>query len=190
MLILLFGLGWFLRSAGLWVMPWQALFAGLLVFLGLSLMVTAFRPGRGGLVLLGVVMTIGLFAGSASLPDWFHRADAVFRPTEPGQLVRGFHGSFGNLKLDLGDYPFGQSERTLVNNGVGDITVLVPHGIGVRLETHKGPGDVTLFGEHVSSGFMSDGSHDSPGYRDAAQKLTLVVNGGVGDVTVRESAQR
>lgn len=102
-----------------------------------------------------------------------------------------------NVSLDLG---VGEVDLTLprpntsynvdINSGVGGITVDLPEGIAVRIEVTQGVGDVNVSGlDQISADednpASESGVWESADYNDAETRITITIDGGVGDITVR-----
>lgn len=71
--------------------------------------------------------------------------------------------------------------RATINGGVGTTTVNIPAGAAARLTIRRGLGDV-----RTPAGYRRQGDvYESPGYADAARRIDLTINGGVGSIAVR-----
>jgi len=69
-----------------------------------------------------------------------------------------------------------------VNGGIGQTTVTIPRGVAARLTIHHGLGDVRAPGGYIHRGEV----YESPDYARAAQRVDLVINGGLGEIAIRE----
>ena len=69
-----------------------------------------------------------------------------------------------------------------VEGGVGELIVKVPEGIGIRVDSSMGLGNVSLPSSYQRQGDV----HTSPGYDRAESRVDLVVQAGVGRVVVQE----
>jgi hypothetical protein len=64
--------------------------------------------------------------------------------------------------------------------------VIIPAGMAARIEATTGLGQVHVIGSYQREGTISI----SPGYDNAANRVDLVVSGGVGSITVRQESGR
>jgi hypothetical protein len=76
--------------------------------------------------------------------------------------------------------------RARINGGVGETVVIIPAGMAARIEATTGLGQVHVIGSYQREGTISI----SPGYGNAANRVDLVVSGGVGSITVRQESGR
>jgi Cell wall-active antibiotics response 4TMS YvqF len=179
------------RFTGWDVGPRGFLGAALLV-VGLGLVVAAFTGGRrarGGLIALGVVLSLALIA--ASTGPW-HAGDGVgdrtYRPVTAAEVRDMYAGGVGDLTLDLTGVDLSGVTapiRTQLHHGVGDLEVLVPQSADVQVTVDHGLGDVRVFGQsgdHDGQVFPGTGSASWTG--DGRPEFVLTINSGVGDVEV------
>jgi len=93
----------------------------------------------------------------------------------------GIDGGVGTSELYLpgkGDY------RLTVNGGVGTIKIYVPSGLAVRAEVNGGLGS---FNRLPSMQEVSDNVYQTPGFSTAENAVTLIIDGGVGSISMVES---
>lgn len=106
LLLVLFGAAWLLRESGAIDVSWQAILAGLLVVLGVGMVATAKSRG-GGLVLVGIALTVALAASSAGTVDVpsFQNGigDRTFRPAALTASTTPYSIGIGHLVIDLTD---------------------------------------------------------------------------------------
>jgi hypothetical protein len=89
-----------------------------------------------------------------------------------------FRGGVGEVRVVLSERAPYQAR---VNGGIGALTVEVPEGVEARLRVDGGLGAV-----NVSSRFQRQGYYyTTAGYRGDRDALEIVVNGGIGALTVR-----
>ena len=67
-----------------------------------------------------------------------------------------------------------------VNAGVGQVTIKIPEGVDARIKARQGLGNISVNGNFSRNG----DTYESPGYDNAANRIDLDVNGGVGQVVV------
>jgi hypothetical protein len=162
-----------------------------LLVVGGGLIAAAFsggRTARGGLIAIGVVLSLALITVS-SLP-WRGSGrgigDQTFVATRAAEVRSNYHGGIGDLTIDLSDVDVSDLDRTLrtrVDAGVGDVEVLVPRDADVRVSVDSGLGSVDVFGEGNRSGFF-EGSGTGSWVDDGDPEIELFVNAGIGDVEV------
>jgi predicted membrane protein len=73
-----------------------------------------------------------------------------------------------------------------INGGIGETVVIIPAGMAARVEATTGLGQVHVIGNYQRQGKISI----SPGYDSAANRVDLIVNGGIGSITVRQESGR
>ncbi len=94
----------------------------------------------------------------------------------------------GRVELRLED---GIDATIEISGGVGDTIIVVPAGVGVKLTGDIGVGDINVPGSysHISTDedrvVGESGVWESANYDDAAHRVTITFNGGVGNLTLR-----
>lgn len=183
--ILLVGVGWLLSAVGVAV-PWHVLLPVALMLVGALLLLTA-GAGRhhGGLIALGIVLTIVLAAGATADVSIAGSTGArTVRPTAPGQIAHEYSLGAGDLTLDLRGVALRPgTTRVRASVGAGQLVVRVPAGLAVHVEARSGIGQVVVLGR-TSSGFGVHETFQSPGYAGAARRLWLDLSTGTGQVEV------
>uniref|UniRef100_UPI003569F5B0 PspC domain-containing protein n=1 Tax=Nocardioides sp. TaxID=35761 RepID=UPI003569F5B0 len=120
-----------------------------LALTALMLVLGAFYGRAGGLVLLGLVLTVALVVTSA-VGRWDNTRLTV-TPMSPASVASSYEFSTGELVLDLSrvDDPEGLDGRTITLTGTaGRLAVVVPSGWTVRVDARvRGAGEIRLFGE-------------------------------------------
>jgi hypothetical protein len=174
--------------------PWEihprGFFGVALLVVGLGLVAAAFSSGRtarGGLIALGVVLSLALIA-AASEP-WEGTGDGAgdrtFRPASEAGVQDIYRGDVGDLTLDLTRIDVGDEGpiSTRIEHGAGDVEVLVPPDADLQLTVDSGLGSVDVFGEgHVDGLFPGIGAGDW--VDDGEPDIHLVIHNGLGDVEV------
>lgn len=151
---------------------------------GVMLVVGAFVGRAGGLIALGLVATlvlVGTTAGERIGP----RGDVEASPTSAAAVAPSYRTGAGSLRLDLTQVadPAALAGRTIeVGINIGDVTVIVPAGMGVDLRARvHGPGNVKAFGDdHGGMGVTYD--HVYAG----SPMITLVADIKVGELRLEE----
>lgn len=183
-LLLLFGIGWMLEALDVANVPWDVLLPIALVVLG-GLVLWNARAGRGsgGLVALGIVLTVALaIVTVVSVPLGGGVGDRTYHPRSLDGLRDEYKLGIGHLDLDLRDLSGLSSSRTVrVRVGIGQLVVQTSRGSWVDIRAHSGIGQVDVFGRQ-NGGFGVDGGYH-PGARTYAV-LSLVLSVGIGQVQV------
>ncbi|MEP9384120.1 PspC domain-containing protein [Nocardioides sp. KR10-350] len=117
--------------------------------IGAALVAGAFWGRAGGLILLGVIASLGLVGSIAADQVETDRVDA--RPVTAAALGDSYDVDAGRIEIDLSAVsdPQNLDGRTLeLDGGIGEIVVVVPRSLDVvgtlRVE---GPGDIRVFGD-------------------------------------------
>lgn len=184
------GLGWLLDAIGAVDVDWDVLLPIALIVVGAALLVAAWQGrGRGGLIALGVVLTVILTVATVvRVPLSGGIGDRTERPTTLAATNRPFELSIGKLTVDLRDlsWPTGSPPGRISVEaavGMGQLIVIVGSATPcVAVHAEAGMGEVVVLGERKSG--------VSPEYRTdavclAAPVLTLELSVGLGQVEVR-----
>jgi phage shock protein PspC (stress-responsive transcriptional regulator) len=169
-----------------------------LLVVGLGLVAAAFsggRTARGGLIALGIVLSLALAAASTLPWDGIRGVhdlkggigDRTFRPVSADQVRGVYQGGAGDMTLDLTGVDVSNLAgpiTTTIEHGVGDVQVRVPPGADVRLTVMSGIGSIDAFGQgSLDSGFFP-GSGTGSWIDDNKPELVIAVHNGAGDVEV------
>jgi len=155
----------------------QAGLACALVVFGLGIAVSAFlgRTGAGSVFL--AIVTAGLLAASAALPKdlttrWEH---LTWQPAAVADVQKKYDLGNGVGTLDLTQLRLtkGQTVATDAEVGVGQLKVIVPSNVTVRLSADVGVGDIQLPGDDKKDVDVEPGKH---------QQVTLTPATGVKSV--------
>ncbi|WDV53964.1 PspC domain-containing protein [Streptomyces coeruleorubidus] len=134
-----------------------------LAVLGLGIAVSAFlgRTGAGSILL--AIITAGLLAGSAAVPKDIgtHWTRTTWQPTTVADVRRQYDLGTGVGTLDLTrlEVDRGQTVTTRADVGMGQVKVLVPEGVTVRLNVEVGIGDLQLPGDDKKDVDVKPGQH-------------------------------
>jgi hypothetical protein len=172
--LILIGLGllFLAGNLGLLVLNWNLLWPLILIFFGLWLIWRALFPPpkhRSGNVSWGV--------GS-------------YRPDLVGKEIRRaeFSHGMGDFDLDLTNVIFPEGENVVhASHGLGDLTVIVPRDLAVRVQARAGMGDVFVLGKR-SEGIGPSVEFQSDDYTSVPRKLNIEANVGMGKVQVIHSS--
>lgn len=156
-----------------------------LAVVGVGLIISAFRGGSRGLIVLGVPLTVLVLA--ASVVPWDRHADLgrhEIRPASVAEVAPRYVLNVGEEGLDLSQVDFaGHTVNTSVQVGVGQIDVTVPPNVDVTVHGRVQLGDLRLFEAHgsgVSTMTRRDDGLDGPG----GGRLNLTLKAGIGHVEV------
>jgi hypothetical protein len=169
----------------------QALAPLALIGIGIGLVAGARHGSYPILIAIGVVLTILLALGSPDdRPLIGRRFDAdignhVERPLRAADL-KPYRIDTGRLTIDLTRLRL--SDRTYVITarvGAGQLIVIVPEGVPIRVRARSSVGNIRVPGEG-SSGFGADQSFEAPGYDVARPRFDLNLRVGVGSIHVTQ----
>jgi phage shock protein PspC (stress-responsive transcriptional regulator) len=162
-----------------------------LLVVGLGLVAAAFTPGRsarGGLIALGVVLSLALVLAS-SVP-WPHGAgvgDRDYRPADVSQVRDAYRLGAGDMTVDLSRIDVADIDEPLrieIEHGLGDLDVILPREADVQLDLSTRVGEDRVFDGGSSDGGYFPGSGSGPGVDDDEPEFVLTVDHGVGDTEV------
>jgi phage shock protein PspC (stress-responsive transcriptional regulator) len=177
--------------------PWdigaRGFLGAALLVVGAGLVVTAFLPGRrarGGLILLGALLSIAL--AIASVPRWHPDlagggfGDHTYRPLTVTDVHSTYDAGIGNTTVDLTAVDLASATtpiRTKVDGGVGNLHVLVPSSADVQVTLNDGLGHVDVLGNGSTDGlYRGTGSASWTG--DDHPEFVLTIDAGIGNVEV------
>jgi hypothetical protein len=187
--LVLFGIGWLLDTSGVANLDWDLILPIGLILVGAALGYAGWQGrGRGGLIALGVILTVVLTIGTVvRVPFGGGIGDRTERPRTLEAVRDRFELSIGKLTVDLRDLTWhGEVPSTIrveAAVGMGQLVVLVGRGIPcVSTRAEAGLGEVVVFGQRQGG--------ITPEYRTeavclAAPVLDLDVSVGLGQVEVR-----
>jgi phage shock protein PspC (stress-responsive transcriptional regulator) len=167
-------------------------FGAALLVVGLGLVAAAFSTGRtarGGLIALGVLLSLGLITSSAE--PW-HNArggvgDRTFIPAAADSVRPVYQGGFGDMTLDLRKVDVSDLHGpivTKVEHGVGDLHIYLPEDADARIAVEAGVGSVDVLGQGSPSDGFFPGSGTGSWVGDDRPEIDLTINSGLGDVEV------
>jgi hypothetical protein len=184
--VALFGVAWLIEATDVWSVRWDVVLPISLIVVGVALVVASrFGAGQGGLVALGVVLTLVLAAGTVvDIPFEGGVGERVERPTVFQD--RSYELAVGKLTVDLRDLRVSpDAVRVEARVGIGQLLVIVPQPSEVpcvSVHAKAGLGEVDVFGEQRGG--------IGPEYRTSAvcsglPFIDLELSVGMGDVQVR-----
>ncbi len=173
--------------------PARVVFAASLGVVGLGLVVGAFAGRARGLVVWGVVLT-AVASAAAFVPDVpVHGGvgDRTWRPTSVEQLRSEYRLGIGDAELDLSqlDLSTAGRQRVAVRQGVGDLTIIVPDGVVVRIDADVQAGEIRLPDMPSNDGTdLSERVVVPEGSSPASAVLVVDAELGLGSLEVRRAA--
>ena len=156
-------------NLGLFVFDWSMIWALMLIVLGGWFIWRAFQPQPFGSMQTGAAYGFG-----------------NCRPDLVGKEIRkeSFSHGFGDFDLDLTRAVFPDGTNSVsASHGFGDLKVIVPRDLAVRVKASGGLGDVEIFDQRAD-GIAPHLDFQSTDYATAARKLDLEVSVGFGDAKV------
>ncbi|MGY2085820.1 PspC domain-containing protein [Blastococcus sp. SYSU DS0539] len=173
-----------------WDVGAEGYLATALLVVGLGLVaaaVTRGRNARGGLIALGVILSLALAIASATPSAGGGVGDRTFHPRTVDDVRESYAGGVGDLTVDLSDVPMDDLAAVLdvrVEHGIGDIEVILPRSADARVRVDQGVGNAEVFGaDEFGSGFFP-GTGSRPWTDDGEPEIDLVIDSGLGDVEV------
>jgi phage shock protein PspC (stress-responsive transcriptional regulator) len=189
-LLILVGLLVLLTNVTAWDIGPRGFLGTALLVVGAGLVVAAFtngRTARGGLITVGVVLSLALIAVTSVPWPEGDVGDHSFHPTSADDVRTLYHGGYGDLTLDLSDVSLAgvdQPIRTGVDNAIGDVTVIMPESADFRLQVDQGVGDVTVLSERGTSDGLYSGTGSASWTGDDRPEFVLTIHAWAGDVEV------
>src|SRR4051812_15078068 len=173
----------------------RAFLGSALLVVGLGLIAAAFTGGRrarGGLIALGIVLSLALAAASTIPWNDVHGfkggvGDRDYRPLTADQVRLMYRGGAGDMTVDLSGVDVSTLSgpiATRIEHGLGDVQVRVPVDADVRLTVMSGIGSIDAFGQgSLDSGFFP-GTGPGSWVDDNKPEFVIAVHNGAGDVEV------
>ena len=157
-ILMLIGVGWLLEALDVVDVPWRFLLPAALIIVGVALAFGARTGSHGGLVAVGVVLTVlVLLAGAldvlTDIPLSGGVGETSHRPTAAVQDE--YRWGLGKMTLDLREADALAGEEIEASVAIGELIIIVPPDVPLVITAHTGVGDVIVFG-HESGGFDVD----------------------------------
>jgi phage shock protein PspC (stress-responsive transcriptional regulator) len=177
-----------------WTLAPRAFLGAALLVVGLGLVAAAFTGGRrsrGGLIALGIVLSLAATASTASWHWHWHNApgvgDRVFRPLTAAEVQRDYNGGVGDMTVDLTGVDLSnvhQPITTRIDHALGDVFVRVPASADVSVNVDNGLGNVDLFKGAGYTNGIYPGTGSASWTNDGNPEFMITISSGVGDVEV------
>jgi hypothetical protein len=185
LIVIIAGSLWLLHESGVARVDIGVALAVVLTTIGAVLVGTLGRASNGGLIALGIALTV-ILGGTMAIevdPDTAF-GDRVERPLAVGDIQSVYSHTLGSMTLDFSrlDLPVGTTE-TESSSSFGSVTIYVPSDVGVRVDAASSFGSVQAFGESAD-GIDTERVFFSPGYSEAERRLHIEVRSSFGSVEV------
>jgi hypothetical protein len=147
--LVLIGVGWLLEALDITNVPWRFLLPSVLILVGLALTLGARTGSHGGLVAVGVILTVlVLLAGAVEvLMDVPLAAGVGDRTRAPTTTLQGeYRWGVGKMTLDLTQAQGLVGEEIAASVVVGELVVIVPDDVPLVIHARAGLGEVSVLG--------------------------------------------
>ena len=150
---------------------------------GLALMVGAWEGEHGGLIVLGVFLSIFTLLIALTPVTEFSAGigERTFRPATVSVLQPDYELGIGQMRLDLTRLDFAADTAVDARVGMGELIVIVPDGVVVDVVAESTAGEVELFG----TSWDGVGVEQTRSSGSGDHTLTLNLDVGLGRVEVR-----
>jgi hypothetical protein len=184
LIVLVIGVAWLLGSLGVSV-QWRVILPAALIAVGLALVAGLGRGRHGGLVTIGVILTVVLaLASTVNVSLEGGIGDRTFRPASAASVRSEYNLAVGTLTIDLRAVAFPAGDtRIKTTLGTGTLIVDVPSDVSVRVVGHTGAGDIQVF-DQQESGVGVGHTFTQPGFAQAQTRLLLDLSVGLGTIEV------
>jgi len=151
LLIIAIGAGWFLQAIGaVDQFPWEWVLPSVLVVIGAALIADPKGRSRGGLIALGIILTIALVAGGTGARSFTMSSGVGDRTISVTNVtdLKDVSMFAGDLVVDLRHLDLPAGTTTLdVSLFAGEIKVYVPGDANVEVKASSLFGQIDAFGE-------------------------------------------
>lgn len=162
-------------------------FAAALTIIGVGMLVGT-RWGRGrGLIAPGLAAALALgISVAASSPDFDEGPQSsTLVPKTLGELPVRYGNGFGDTTVDLRNLDFtGQDKALHVEQGAGELTVLLPPSVDVIVDLELGAGSADVLGRTTDGVGKTNRVEDFGDDGEGGGRLALTISNGAGDVEV------
>lgn len=186
-LLVVVGILWLLQSAGVIETPWRAILPGALIAIGVAVLLEARHGLHGGLVALGIILTLALSVASiVDVPLAGGVGEREHQPTTVAAIDSPYELGVGDMTVDLSAVDFPAGETSVVARvGIGELVVILPADVGVVVDWRVGAGEFTLFQSFNQSGVNQEGVETRDG--SSGRTVRLEVRMGIGEIEVRHA---
>jgi phage shock protein PspC (stress-responsive transcriptional regulator) len=153
---------------------------------GLMLLVGAFYGRAGGLVAVGLLASLVLFA--ATVAQHVDGNDIDRRPLTAAEVPSDLDTSAGEIVLDLtdvSDLPALDGKHIKLDVSAGRIEVIVPDGLSVQADAKiDGPGHIQLFGDERGGIGIAEQTHHDAG--TGSPEIFIDADAAVGEIQIHQ----
>jgi hypothetical protein len=188
------GVAWLLGQTGLLELSATTVLSALLLVLGAGMVATPRSAGGGGLVIVGLLLTVALASATAVDVGLLQRGvgERSFRPAATSEITDPFQLGLGSLTVDLSDLEPDElaGQRVEVQVGVGEVVVVLPPAgeVPIDLVAEARAGEIDLFSQRTGDGGTNlRRTFTDPG-PEGADRLELDLDVGLGSIQVVRAA--
>lgn len=137
------------QRLGVWHPPFRDYPGLALLVIGAGLLVGMIWGRARLLILVGLlIIPVGLVSNLTDMVIHDHAGEFIYTPFTPANVRPEYHLGAGHLRVDLTrfDWTPGTTVRTRILMGAGNLEVVVPDGVAVKLSAHVGGGVIQSFG--------------------------------------------
>ncbi len=180
------GAAWLLDATDAVRLQAALVLPGLLILVGLVLMIGSFERAHPGLVTIGSLLTVATLFSALAPAEALQGGvgDRRYLVGNEDDLHPRYEVGLGNLTLDLSQLQLTQPRTVRVAMGAGDLVVIVPDQVEVRVEASVGAGEAILFDQRTS-GLSLHRTARSDDHNADATRLNLDLQLGAGTIEVR-----
>lgn len=185
LILVLVGLAWLLQTIGALEVPWGALIPGALIVVGIMTMIAARGGHAGGLIGLGIVLTIlSVVTAGLRVPLRGGVGERNESPASAAGLRDRYELAIGKMELDLTDLDLSTGTTVVdASVGIGELVIELPEGTAARVEAEASLGNAEVL-TRQESGFGPDVLLIDEGYDTASTRLSITISVGLGNIRV------
>lgn len=185
-ILVLAGLFWILDVLDLVSLSLGVILPSALILVGIALLAGSLTGTHGGLIALGIILTVVLTAAAAvNVPLNNGIGDRSFAPASVTDLPEQYELMIGNMQIDLTNLDLPDGVTTVqARVGIGELAIDVPRDVAVEVHWTVSGGNVDVFGVSQNGSSLDDRTQ-TPGYSAAAKQLVIEAHMGFGNIEVR-----
>jgi hypothetical protein len=190
LVIMLIGIGWLLEALDVAEVPWRSLLPSALIIVGLVLIFGAHSGRHGGLIAIGVVLTVAVLLTSVidiifDIPLTGGIGSETYRPV--ATVEDEYRWAIGEMTLDLREADLPPDYEIEASVAIGHLMVIIPDDIDVHIIGRSGIGQVAILGLDASTGIDIDVEYST--VETGENGLHLVLDVALGKVEVVSNVQ-
>ena len=165
-LVVLVGIGWMVDLMTDITVAWGLLLPAALMLVGLGVLYGARRQDVGGLITIGVLLTVAtVISGAVSfVGPWSGAGQVREVPTVVADVRSAYEHGVGDYLLDLGTVQFVDDQTISLTMGVGAARIVVPRDAKVVVHAETGIGKLVVFNRTIDGvGLSLDRTWAGPG---------------------------